>query len=64
MSHGNKILYSVLALVFSFSAAGFGFILLGDSSLDFVERFIYGFFFMMQFVSTTWLVFAVFRKDK
>ena len=64
MSRKNKILYSILALISSLGATGFGFILLGNSSLDFIERFIYGFFFMMQFSSTAWLVIALFRKSK
>jgi len=64
MSRKNKILYGILALIFSLGATGLGFILLGNSSLDFIERFIYGFFFMMQFVSSAWLVITVFRKTK
>ena len=64
MNGKYKILYSILALIFSLGATGFGYILLGNSSLDFIERFVYGFFFMMQFISTAWLVITVFRKDK
>jgi len=64
MSRKHKVLYSILALIFSLGATGFGYILLGNSPLDFTERFIYGFFFIMQFISTAWLVIAVFRKGK
>lgn len=64
MSGKYKILYSILALIFSLGATGFGYILLGNSSLDFIERFVYGSFFIMQFISTVWLVITVFRKDK
>ena len=64
MDKKYKILYSILALIFSFGATGFGYVLLGNSSLDFTERFVYGFFFIMQFISTAWLVIAVFRKGK
>lgn len=60
----NKIIYSVLALVFSLGAVGFGYVLLGSSGLDFAKRFMYGFFFMMQFISTAWLVTELFRKTK
>ena len=64
MSKKYKVLYSILALSFSLGATGFGYVLLGNSSLDFTERFVYGFFFIMQFISTAWLVIAIFRKGK
>ena len=77
MRKKEKILVSVLALLFSICAAGVGFSLAGDSKLpgwgyglavdsgiSGWERFVCNFIFTMQFLFSLWVVMAVFRKTK
>lgn len=63
MRKREKILVSVLALVFSISAAGIGYSLVGESGLSRWGRFACDFIFIMQFLTTLWTVFAVFRRE-
>ena len=62
MEKRYKIMVSVIALAFSIGAACLGYALVGDSSLNFTMRFVYNFFFVMQFLGTLWLVIMSFRK--
>lgn len=64
MEKRYKIMISVIALAFSIGAACLGYALVGDSSLNFTMRFIYNFFFVMQFLVTLWLVIMNFRKPE
>ncbi|MCI8320238.1 MAG: hypothetical protein HFH02_04075 [Dorea sp.] len=64
MRKKEKILVSVLALLFSICAAGVGFSLAGDSKLPGWGRFVCNFIFTMQFLFSLWVVMAVFRKTK
>lgn len=63
MSNRFKIVISVLAIIFSLAAAGIGFWFVGGTSLSFPLRFLCNFVFSMQFLATTWLVVAMFRKS-
>ncbi len=64
MEKRYKIMVSVIALAFSIGAACLGYALVGDSSLNFTMRFVYNFFFVMQFLATLWLVIMSFRKPE
>lgn len=64
MGRKEKILVSTLALIFSAGAVGIGYALVGDNIRSFPLRFVCDFFFLMQFLTTIWVVIAVFRKKK
>lgn len=64
MRKKDKILVSVLALLFSACATGIGYGLVGDSSLSIMKRCLFDFVFIMQFLATLWTVIAVFRKPE
>lgn len=64
MTKQYKILISILALLFSIGATCIGFSFVGSSALDFGTRFICDFFFLMQAISTCWVVIGLFRKEK
>ena len=64
MEKRYKIMVSVITLAFSICAACLGYVLVGDSSLNFIMRFVYNFFFIMQFLATLWLVIMSFRKPE
>lgn len=64
MSRGYKILISVLAIIFSILSSSIGAGLAGGSGLEFPQKFLFNFVFMMQFTTTVWCVFAIFRKTK
>lgn len=64
MQKSEKILVSVLALLFSLLAVGVGYGLVGDSGFSRLGIFACGFIFTMQFLATIWTVIAVFRRTK
>lgn len=63
MHKREKILVSVLALLFSACAAGIGYGLVGDSNLSMLKRYLFDFVFIVQFLATLWTVIAVFRQS-
>lgn len=54
----NEIWVMLLTGFFSFGAAVCGFWLTGSADISFVERFAFNFFFIMQALSTIWLLMA------
>jgi hypothetical protein len=64
MTKNNKILCSVLAIVFSLLAVPVGFSLVSNIDMPFLYRFLCNFVFMMQFIFTGSIVIALFRKEK
>lgn len=63
MGKRYKLLISVLGLLFSLAAAGIGFGIVGASSLSQPMRFVSNFVFLMQGVSSVWVVIALYRKQ-
>lgn len=62
MSKSHKILISVLSFIFSLLAACIGVSLVNSSDMTFGIRFLYDFIFMMQAISTIWVLIALHRK--
>lgn len=64
MTKQYKIVISILALVFSIGAFCIGAGLIGHSNLDFGTTWFCHMFFLMQAVTTSWVVGALVRKEK
>lgn len=64
MQKSYKIVVSAFALLFSVCAACLGYVLVGNSSLNLSMRFVYDFFFIMQFLATLWIVIMIFSKSE
>lgn len=64
MTKRYKIFVSIVAFVFSICATGIGFGLVGGSSISFGLRVVCNMFFMMQTLTTCWVVGALFRREK
>lgn len=64
MNKSYKILVSVLSCIFSLLTTTIGFALVGGSNMSFPLRFLSNFIFLIQFVTTIWVVFALNKSSK
>ncbi len=62
MKNRDKLFISIIAVVFSISAAAIGYGLTGETAAAFPIRFLYGFVFSMTPMSVIWLVILLFQK--
>ena len=63
MTKTYKIMICIIALIFSIGAACIRGGLVSSSTLALGMRFVYNFFFIMQVLSTIWIIIGMFRKE-
>lgn len=64
MNKSYKILVSALSCIFSLLATVIGFTLVNSSNMSFPLRFLSNFIFLVQFVTTIGVVFALNKSSK
>lgn len=64
MNKSYKILVSVLSCIFSLLATAIGFALVSGSNMNFPLRFLSNFIFLVQFITTIGIVFALNKSSK